>query len=78
MTENKLRQLSDSELQKQLKKYRLLTLVPLLLGLLVTVLLIWFDRERSYWPLVYFLMLVILLPLILKSGRLHREWRRRM
>ncbi|RMD86425.1 MAG: hypothetical protein D6813_14950 [Calditrichaeota bacterium] len=77
MPERNLKHLSDEELRKQMKKYRFITLTPLLLGLLAISLLIWFDRERNFGHLLYFLLILVMMPLILKSGSLHREWRRR-
>ncbi len=77
MERHTLQNLSNDELKNQMKKYRLITLIPLLSGLLVTLLLIWLDRAREFWSLLYLLLIVAMLPLLLKSGGLHREWRRR-
>jgi len=69
--------INNDEFKKQLKKYRFITLIPLVLGMIVTLLLIWLDLGRKSWGLLYFALIIAMMPLILKSGRLHREWRRR-
>lgn len=77
MAAQELLNLSTDELRKQVRKYRLITLLPLGLGLAAALLLIWVDSERRNWELLYLLLMTAMLPLLLKSGRLHREWRRR-
>ncbi len=69
--------LDDATLKREMKKYRLLSLAPLLAGLALTLALIWLDQEGRPWGLLYFALIIVLLPVIIKSGKLHREWRRR-
>ncbi|GEM_PF-3654650 len=72
-----LQKLSNKELRRQMNRYRLMTLPPIILGLLLTLFLIHSGPPGVSWGLLYFLLIVVLMPAILKSGNLHREWKRR-
>ncbi len=75
--EDQWQRLNNGELRRLLKRYRLLTLPPLVLGLLLTLLLTWLRVSSVPWGLLYLLLIVAMMPALLKSGALHREWRRR-
>lgn len=71
------RSLTDSELKEWVIKYRSYSFLLLGFGAILLLFLIWFDSDSEILVLLFLADFLVLMPVILKSNTLHKEFRNR-
>lgn len=63
------------ELQKEVIKYRIISIVMLLIGAFAILFVIWNEELDDLFFIAYLAYFIALIPIILRSNRLHRKLR---